>query len=64
MLVLLTILVSIFKRKPKSNKKEIGLVGERGAGKTQLFIGLSGGKAFESVPSIANNTCQYAIGRK
>lgn len=54
----------LFKRKPKSNKKEIGIVGERAAGKTQLFIGLAGGKVFESVPSIANNICQFEVGKK
>ena len=63
-MVLLVTLFLIFKRKPKSNKKEIAIVGERGAGKTQLFIGLAGGKPFESVPSIANNICKLDVGRK
>ena len=39
------------------------LVGERGAGKTQLFINLCGGKTFETVPSIVNNTGSIMIGR-
>ena len=62
--MLLITLVIILKRKPKNNKKEIGIVGERAAGKTQLFMGLAGGKTFESVPSIANNICQFEVGRK
>ena len=36
----------LMKRKSKVNKTEIGLIGERGSGKTQLFIGLCGGKPF------------------
>ena len=43
----LLIIYLIFKNKSsKQAKKEIALVGERGSGKTQLFIGLCGGKAF------------------
>ena len=60
---LLIALFLISKRKVKTSKKEIGIVGERGAGKTQLFIGLSGGKTFETVPSIANNNCELDLGR-
>lgn len=40
------------------------MVGERGAGKTQLFIGLCGGKPFETVPSISNNTSTLQLGRR
>lgn len=36
----------IMRKKSKVNKTEIGLIGERGSGKTQLFIGLCGGKPF------------------
>lgn len=36
----------IMRKKSKVNKTEIGLIGERGSGKTQLFIGLCGGKSF------------------
>jgi GTPase SAR1 family protein len=57
------VLIFIRNRKSKNNKKEIGLIGERGSGKTQLFIGLSGGKPFETVPSLVNNTCEIEIGR-
>jgi len=49
-------------RKSKSNKKEIVLVGERGAGKTQLFVSLCGGKQLETVPSIVNNSGILEIG--
>jgi len=38
-------------------------VGERGAGKTQLFINLCGGKQFETVPSIVNNSGTFVLGR-
>jgi GTPase SAR1 family protein len=50
------------RRKSKSSKREIALIGERGSGKTQLFIGLCGGKPFETVPSIANNNCEKDFG--
>ena len=45
-------------------KKEIALVGERGAGKTQLLITLCGGKAFPTVPSINNNAAELELGSK
>ena len=49
--------------KKKSFKKEIALTGERLAGKTQLFLSLSGSKAFNTVPSINNNVCALELGR-
>jgi GTPase SAR1 family protein len=52
----LAVFLILKSKKSKSNKREIALVGERGAGKTQLFISLCGGKQLESVPSIVNNT--------
>ena len=62
--VVLLIVFFIFKsKKSKSNKREIALAGERGAGKTQLFISLCGGKQLETVPSIVNNTGILEIGR-
>ncbi len=53
---MLAVFLILKSKKSKSNKREIALVGERGAGKTQLFISLCGGKQLESVPSIVNNT--------
>jgi GTPase SAR1 family protein len=63
-LALLFVIFLIKKGKGKSTKREIGIVGERLSGKTQLFIGLTGGKPFETVPSITNNNAQLALGRK
>lgn len=40
------IIFLLMKKKSKVKKTEIGLIGERGSGKTQLFIGLCGGKPF------------------
>lgn len=56
------VLLVLKKGKSKSSKREIGIVGERGSGKTQLFIGLSKGKPLETVPSISNNTSEIEIG--
>jgi GTPase SAR1 family protein len=64
LVVLLFVLIGILRRKSKPSKKEIALVGERGSGKTQLFIGLCGGKHFETVPSITNNTSTLQVGNK
>jgi len=55
-IIMAIVVFLLMKKKSKVNKTEIGLIGERGSGKTQLFIGLCGGKLFETVPSIANNT--------
>lgn len=39
-------------------------MGERFAGKTQLFIALNEGKRFETVPSIRNNCCTKSINKR
>lgn len=49
------------KRKPRSL---IVLVGERFAGKTQLFINLNQGKKLATVPSIHNNETSYSLNGK
>ena len=62
-LVVSVVLIAILKLKKKNiSKKEIALVGERGSGKTQLFIGLNKGKALESAPSLVNNHSELTIG--
>ena len=61
---LLLVLFFMRRGKSKSARREIGIVGERNAGKTQLFIALTAGKEFETVPSIVNNTGEVEIGRK
>jgi hypothetical protein len=62
--VIVIAFVLFIKRKSKPTKREIALIGERGSGKTQLFIGLCSGKSFETVPSITNNTSTLELGNK
>lgn len=61
---IITILFLLKRGTSKNSKKEIAIVGERGAGKTQLFIGLNKGKSLETVPSIVNNVSTIELGRK
>ncbi len=48
-------------RKKSTGQNAIALIGERYSGKTQLFIGLNGGKQFETVPSISNNHTSFKM---
>jgi septin family protein len=50
--------------KKKGGKKVIALVGERQSGKTQMFMGLAGGKQLRTVPSIKNNSTTYQVASK
>lgn len=63
-IVLAIVFLMMKKGKSKSSKSEICLVGERGSGKTQLFVSLCNGKSFETVPSISNNISTVEFGRK
>lgn len=62
-IVLILIVFKAFKskRKPRSL---IVLVGERFAGKTQLFINLNQGKKLATVPSIHNNQTSFSLNGK
>ena len=51
-------------KKKKKNRNIIALVGERYAGKTQLFINLGGGKKMATVPSIKKNETELKINEK
>lgn len=62
-MILLLAVIVIRRKNSKTSKKEIALIGERNSGKTQLFIGLSGGRSFETVPSISNNSCEIEFGK-
>ena len=61
--VVVAILFLLFRKsKAANNKKEIAIVGERGSGKTQLLMTLTGGPTFQTVPSISNNSAPLEIG--
>lgn len=62
--VIILLFLLLNRKKNTPNQREIALIGERGSGKTQLFISLCGGKAFETVPSISNNSCQLELNGK
>lgn len=61
MLMMVAVKLSKSKKKPKNI---IALVGERFAGKTQLFITLNEGKKMRTVPSIHNNKTWFKLGNR
>lgn len=59
--MLVAVKLSKSKKKPKNI---IGIVGERFAGKTQLFINLNQGKKMRTVPSIRNNQTTFKLANR
>jgi len=55
------VLYVMLTKKKSGNQNIVALIGERYAGKTQLFMRLNGGKLFETVPSIKNNQTSFKM---
>lgn len=62
-IILMFVAVKLSKSKKKP-RNIIAILGERFAGKTQLFITLNEGKKIKTVPSIRNNKTTYRQGNK
>lgn len=58
---MILLILLIVKRKKRVDSDSIALIGERFSGKTQLFMRLNSGKAFETAPSIRNNKTEIKI---